>query len=139
MTTTTFFDALQTATLNGIYEDREEWWLYWYLLSDAVQEVDEVAADGMRWLYEIKQRPSEWYGSPGSGVHWYATVKPIYDYFNNYIPLAFKEIAYGTTECMRAAGHEFETPIEALDAFLDRWVELSAETRQRLWREWAKR
>ena len=141
-TTTTYFTKLQADTLDGLYEDVENWWFFFYVLSDEVEEISPVAADGMRWLHRIKQRPWAWEWdrrkwkrakkSHPLRMHWWILQETRHGECDNYLPVEFREISTSH----RFA--EYPGPTPALSAFLEEWCALSEETRQRLWREWVK-
>ncbi len=123
----TIFTDSERSTLELLYPNRDEWFEFFYLLSDRVQEQDELLADGMRFLCENKQRP---FGSE-KGKYWWLSArgKPFgaeTDYYANYIPFEIEVV------------HFKESPdgILLVIEFLHKWAALSSDVRHRLWSEW---
>lgn len=128
MTQTGIFTPDEIATLEALYPDRDEWFMYLYLLSDRVQEEDEGCADGMRFLCAIRQRPFTWgkRSESLSGKYCMAGSCKVRfkDQFQNKVPMEADPW-----------GWHFGVA-KALSVFLYKWASLPADTRSKLWREW---
>jgi len=93
---TKFFTPGEAHTLTALYDQPDEWWSYWWVLSDAVQErCGETAAEGMRWLSAVRQRPHreedfaerQWkFFAIHDQVSYRMDTSILNGYFDNYLP-----------------------------------------------------
>lgn len=143
----TVFRPEEAATLTVLYGDPDNWWIYWYSLSDRLQEDgDETVADGMRFLYRIRQRPyriirpARGLQKAGASVWWMCTVvwknadvrrsqSVGGSRFNNHLPYEFEYLTGSGINKM------YSDVASALGAFLTSWTSFTQETRTRLWAE----
>lgn len=139
---TPIFTASEVLTLEALYPDRDEWLFYFRLLSDRVQEdVSEEAADGIRFLCAIRQRPFRY----GPEITVSANVRGKYCWcgcynflkreFDNTVP-AFDNTV--PVEVIPEGEGLWVDLAWSLCLFLKRWANQSDSTRTRLWSEWTQ-
>lgn len=135
---------IEAKTIDALYDDAEAWWEYLWIASDGVQERSETAAEGLRWLCEIRQRPWRFldYKSPW---HWWVTDTPLSDCgHGDYLPSEFASVCRnGDAETdfgLRSRNDQtgFDTASGAVAAFLRRWCELTDGERASLWATYGK-
>lgn len=124
------FHDHEIQTLTALHPRRDEFLMYLYLLSDRVQEEDETAAEGIRFLCQIGAQPFVGRG----GGSWFAAAANASDAlkynieneeFRNYVPpdLDPDNTIHGSVG-------------KCLETTIGHWTALTPDRRAELWEEW---
>lgn len=119
---------LECKTLDSLYDNKELWFEFLWQISDRVQEEDEVAAEGIRFLCGIRQRPTKlssgyWWCVGNWGETARKAMRQVLSY-SCYLPREFD--LYGYSESCSAA----------LSKAISAWCNFSQQTRSRICSEW---
>lgn len=148
------WSSTERDTLLALWDDRENWFAYFYRLSDRlIEDGDEPGGEAIQWLYRWEGRPNQWSNfleKYKSGWFWwthtqvpetvrrwkgerYPPDRPKYDLW---LPPQFESVCcgYGTPD------HElhYPDPLSALSAAIDCYKTFTPETRSDLWTQWIK-
>jgi hypothetical protein len=160
VTDTALFTDIEAATLVGLYPQWDQWWAFWYALSDEVEDRgDDGAADFMRWLYRFQQRPAVNVGGlviqghpidAADRCQWWTIAEErilrrwqTLDPLRNYLPSAFAPVCRGyVAESIAAERRRYETHhwslVGCLTRAADLWKTFTPDLRATLWKEWAE-